>query len=392
MNNQNLMMSRNNNGLVDANAEKQRLEEEKRLQEMQFMNSFNNVSNSANGLMVRREDVENMHEMQEKTISQEITQEESEAPEREFGDVASVSDVINTDTIDKSKSVTKEALSKITQDTHNIAQQQINAQKKMTSAVKTQTETNTNTTSNTTTTSNTDNNANNANNNTNNSTQTSTNEHQIKIKTNISPDDLAKMYIEMFKKHFDLNLSASICYENMRKICEINTKEADKTLYFIENTYRLSTLLYLTGNLPIVVIATILAEKNRKNVLNYITKEVENAAKPYEEVRDLRMKRYMRKYEDMKVNDAITVTPGVTMMTPELTDAIKARFDNISTKMKKFNKALMNSLNKLDDAAKNDVVYIYSNCWYFLQGFENVPEMRAYIMSITDDTRKNLKI
>ena len=100
----------------------------------------------------------------------------------------------------------------------------------------------------------------------------------------------------------------------------------------------------------------------------------------------------MRKYEEMNVNDAITVTPGVTTLSPELSAAIQTQFDDISTKMKKYNVQLKKSLDKLDDEARNDVIYIYSNCWYFLQGFENVPEMRKYIMSITDDTRKNLKV
>lgn len=214
----------------------------------------------------------------------------------------------------------------------------------------------------------------------------------IKINRSVSLDDLTKMYINMFKEHFNIELSSSICFENMRKFCEINTKDPDKTLYFLENTYRVSTLLYLTGNLPILIATSIFAEKNRKNILKYVTTEVENGAKSYEEVRDLRIKRWSNKCTTMTMNDAMTVTPGVTTLSPELITLMKKQFDDICIKSKRFNKELTSLIDGLDDAAKNDVVYIYSNWWYFLQGFENVHEMRSYIMAITDDTRKNLKI
>ena len=215
----------------------------------------------------------------------------------------------------------------------------------------------------------------------------------IKIASSVSPDDMAKAYRDMFKMHFDTDLSSSMTFENMRKFFFVdNIKAPEKTLYYIENTYRLSTLLYLTGNLPILVIATVLSEKNRKNVLRYVSTEIENAAKPYDDLRKLRMSRYARKYENMQANDAMTVTLGVTSPTKELADAMISRFDDICLKMKKYNKDLMKSLAKLDEEALNDVVYIYSNCWYMLQGFENVPEMRSYVMAITDDTRANLNV
>lgn len=215
-----------------------------------------------------------------------------------------------------------------------------------------------------------------------------------KIKTALKPDDIAKAYVEMFKKHFDLELSPVLAYESMRRFTDVdNIKSPEKTLYYIENTYRLSTLIYLAGNFPIMVIAMILSEKNRKNVLRYITAETELAAKPYDSVRETRLSRYAKKFADMSVNDAITITLGATVPTQELAAALKARFDDICARMKaKYDKDLTKAARKLDDDARNDVVFIFSNVWHLLQAFENVPETRNYIMMITDDTRKNLEI
>ena len=213
-----------------------------------------------------------------------------------------------------------------------------------------------------------------------------------RIRQGLNPDELCKAYIEMFKKSFGMDLSASICYENMRRMCEADVKNPENTLYFMENTYWLSTLLYLASNLPIVFVTSVLAEKNRKNILKYVTIEVENGSKPYQELRDLRIRRWGRKFENMAVNDAMTVTPGVTGWSQELVAVMLAAFQDTCTKLKRFNKELTGIVAKFDDSALNDVTYIYSNWWYFLQGFENVPEMRTYVMAITDDTRRNLKI
>lgn len=207
-----------------------------------------------------------------------------------------------------------------------------------------------------------------------------------------TPDALCQTYITAFKDSLGLDLSASICFENMRKLCECDVKNPDKALYFIENTYRVSTVLYLAANLPIIVIASILAEKNRKNIVKYVATEVENGAKPYDELRALRLRRWARKYENMGLNDGPTVTPGATGLSDPLAAAAMASLKDISIKLRRFNKELTDIVSRFDDAARNDVVYIYSNWWYLLQGFENVPEMRSYIMAITDDTRRNLKV
>lgn len=212
------------------------------------------------------------------------------------------------------------------------------------------------------------------------------------IKSGAGPDEMAQAYIRMFKSSLGLDLSPAIVFENMRKICEPDVRDPLKTLYFLENTYRVSTLLYLASNLPILVVTSILAEKNRKNILKYVTIEVENGNKPYDQLRELRMKRWVRKFENMAVNDAMTVTPGVSVPTKELADAMAYEFGSVSSKLKKFDAEMTGIVAKFDDATRNDVVYIYSNWWYLLQGFENVPEMRSYVMAITDDTRRNLKI
>ena len=214
----------------------------------------------------------------------------------------------------------------------------------------------------------------------------------VRIRQNMNPDELCKAYMDMFKQSFGMDLSASICYENMRRMCEADLKAPENTLYFMENTYRVSTLLYLASNLPIVFVTSVLAEKNRKNILKYVTIEVENGSKPYQELRDLRIRRWGRKFENMAVNDAMTVTPGVTGLSEALVTEMISAFQDTCTKLRKFNKELTGIVAKFDDGALNDVTYIYSNWWYFLQGFENVPEMRTYVMAITDDTRKNLKI
>ena len=208
----------------------------------------------------------------------------------------------------------------------------------------------------------------------------------------MTPDALAQEYIGLFKETLGLDLSTAICFENMRRICEVDTRDPCGTLYFLENTYRLSTLLYLAGNLPIVFVTSVLAEKNRKNILKYVTIEVENGSKPYDELLELRRRRWVRKYEDMAVNDAMTVTPGATSVTPELAARMSGMLSDVSRKLKKFNNEMTSIAAKFDDAARNDIVYIYSNWWYLLQGFENVPEMRSYVMAVTDDTRRNLQI
>ena len=207
-----------------------------------------------------------------------------------------------------------------------------------------------------------------------------------------SPDQLCQDYVKLFKETLGLDLSTAICYENMRRICEIDTRDPCGTLYFLENTYRVSTLIYLAGNLPVLFVASILAEKNRKNILKYVTIEVENSSKPYQELLDLRRRRWSRKFEDMAVNDAMTVTPGATQLSPELASELRSMLAGTAAKLKRFNAEMASIAGKFDDGARNDVIYIYSNWWHLLQGFENVPEMRAYLMAITDDTRRNLKI
>lgn len=212
------------------------------------------------------------------------------------------------------------------------------------------------------------------------------------VRHKLSPDQLCQEYIKFFKDSLGLDLSTAICFENMRRMCEIDVKDPAGTLYFLENTYRVSTLTYLASNLPVLFVTSVLAEKNRKNILKYVTIEVENGSKPYADVLDLRRRRWMRKFENMAVNDAMTVTPGATMLTPELASRLKSMAADISGKLRKFNKEMTGIVAKFDDGARNDIVYIYSNWWYLLQGFENVPEMRSYIMAVTDDTRKNLKV
>ena len=224
----------------------------------------------------------------------------------------------------------------------------------------------------------------------------SVNETQKKIvlqmRTIMSIDDLVAMYIKMFEEHFDIKLSPSICFENMRKLCDIDVKMPEKCLYTLENTYRLSTIMYLTEHLPIIIVASILAEKNRKNILNYVTSEVEIASKKIDDLIALRTKRWYEKYKTMNINDAMTVTPGVTNISPDIMALMCKNFDHMCNNLKKFNKELSDIVSKFDNNTRNDVIFIYSNWWYLLQGFENEPNMRAYIMSITDDTRKNLKI
>lgn len=212
------------------------------------------------------------------------------------------------------------------------------------------------------------------------------------IRNTNTPDGLCQIYMKAFKDTLGLDLSSAIVFDNMRRICEADVKDPQKTLFFLENTYRVSTLLYLSANLPILVVTSILAEKNRKNILKYVTTEVENGAKPYDELLALRVRRWGRKYENMAVNDAMTVTPGATKLSPSIVTECQFRLLAVSQKLKKFNGDLTQMVSKFDDATRNDVTFIYSNWWYLLQGFENVPEMRTYVMAITDDTRKNLKI
>lgn len=208
----------------------------------------------------------------------------------------------------------------------------------------------------------------------------------------LSPDKLCQMYAGVFRDTLGLDVSTAICFENMRRMCEIDTRDPTGTLFFLENTYRVSTLIYLASNLPILFVTSVLAEKNRKNILKYVTIEVENGSKPYQELLDIRKRRWMRKFEDMSVNDAMTVTPGATMLTPELASRLSSELSSVSAKLRKFNQEMTGIVAKFDDGARNDIIYIYSNWWYLLQGFENVPEMRNYVMAVTDDTRRNLKI
>lgn len=400
MNNQNLMVSRDAKGLVDPTAEFQRIEDERRLAEQQFLNSFDQISNSSQGFMVRRDEV--MANQDEKMFITETQVEEYEAPEKDFGMTASVNPVMQTQPVMQTRqpvvqsasqpvqstimqsndqtakpmsptaAKTKEALMRTVQQQQSNAKQQVaaeKAQKKATNAANTTEQKPSGP-----------------------AVATAETYQPVKIATQFSPDDLTKLYITMFEKHFGIKLSSSICYENMRRFCEINTKEPDKMLYFIENTYRFSTLLYFADALPIIFIATTVSETNRKNMLNYIVKEVENGALSYDDLKALRMNRYMRKHENMNVNDTITVTLGASSLSNELIANIKQRFNSICSKMKRFNKSVAKSIDKMDDTAINDIIYIYSNCWYFLQAFENVLEVRKYIMSITDDTRKNMKV
>lgn len=215
---------------------------------------------------------------------------------------------------------------------------------------------------------------------------------RIDVKTQGTLDDLTKSYLDLFERHFGIKLNASIVFENMRRMCEAPSKDVSKSLYLIENTYRLSTIIYLASNLPILFVSTILSEVNRRNTLKYVTSEVELSAKKYEELRRIRMDRYSEKFRNMGVDDAMTVTPGVTSITKELSASIAEEFRSICSNLKRFNKEMTDLVAGFDANTMSDVIYIYSNWWYFLQGFENVKEIRDYIMLITDDTRKNLKL
>lgn len=394
MNNKNLMVARGSDMIVDLNTD---MNKDKQDDEM-FVNSVNAVNN---GLMMRRDDVlgdnKNIGNI---VLAGDDKKDDIEAPEKQLffdedisnvgnnkddknGKLNAVNNIINNsvDNVktgvgvnnnhDEAVAKTKENIAKIANKAATAAKQEITTEQQQKAQNK---------------------NSDNKNNTDNKNPEPAKIQIIDKIKTTISPETLAKAYVDLFKEHLGLELSVMLCYENMRKLCEPNIKDPLNTVYFIENTYRLSTLLYLTGNFPIVVMATILAEKNRKNVLKYVTTEVENGAKSFDVIRDLRFSRYKRKYENMNANDSITITPGVTMFTSELINMIKTRFNDICIKAKKFDKSFAKSIKALDDSALHDVTFIYSNCWYFLQGFENVQEMRSYVMSITDDTRKNLKI
>jgi len=214
----------------------------------------------------------------------------------------------------------------------------------------------------------------------------------LKMSSKVQLDVIAKSYADTFKQHFGVDLSSSMCFENVRKLCEINVKDPAKSLYLLENTYRVTTLMYLATNLPVIFVATVLAEKNRVNILKYVTQEVEQSNKKFDELKAFRTDRWAKKYAQMEVNDAMTVTMSVTSLMPELVETMYKRFEETCIKLKRFNKELSDLVAKFDDNVKTDVVYIYSNFWYFLQGFENNAEMRNYVMAITDDTRKNLKM
>ena len=214
-----------------------------------------------------------------------------------------------------------------------------------------------------------------------------------KIRSIHSLDDIVNVYIEVFKKHFGIELSSNICYDNMRKMCDVNIKDPKKCLYFLENTYRLTTMIYLVQNLPLIFVSSVLAPGNRKNILRYVTQEVELCAKKFDDIRDLKMERMSKKFaENTDINDSITITPGVTALTPEMRDLLLREFETTCNNMKRFNKDLTDIISKFDDDTLHDVVYIYSNWWYLLQCFENNMDARRYIKLITDDTRKNLKL
>lgn len=374
MNNQRLMMSKEvvaNGGLIDRNT----VLNQQMLQKQQEENDIQNSVAISSKMMMRRDAVPENVQQARNNMQQTIDEKENiSVPEKEIG-----TGVQNVNNIGDTKS--KENVADIIKQKQNAVQAQVNGvagkqaepikqtvgnQKSVTKPAEKQVQKTT--------------------------PQATVQMQVINIKSIVSLDDLVKRYIDVFKEHFGLDLSSSICFENMRKLCEVNTKDPDKTLYFLENTYRLSTLLYLTSNLPILIVTSIIAEKNRKNILKYVTIEVENGAKEYDDVKALRVKRWSNKYANMKVNDAMTITPGVTTITSELAVLMQKQFDDICLKLKRFNKEMTNLVNGFDDATKNDIIFIYSNWWYLLQGFENVVEMRDYIMAITDDTRRNLKL
>ena len=374
MNNQRLMMSKEavaNGGLIDRNA----VVNQQMLQKQQEENDIQNSVAISSKMMMRRDAVPENVQQARNNMQQTIDKKENiSIPEKEIG-----TGVQNVNNIDNEKS--KENVADIIKQKQNAVQAQVNGvtgkqtepikqtvgnQKSVTKPAEKQVQKTT--------------------------SQATVQIQAVNIKSIVSLDDLVKRYIDVFKEHFGLDLSSSICFENMRKLCEVNTKDPDKTLYFLENTYRLSTLLYLTSNLPILIVTSIIAEKNRKNILKYVTIEVENGAKEYDDVKALRVKRWSNKYTNMKVNDAMTITPGVTTITSELAVLMQKQFDDICLKLKRFNKEMTNLVNGFNDATKNDIIFIYSNWWYLLQGFENVVEMRDYIMAITDDTRRNLKL
>lgn len=360
-----------NGGLIDRNA----VVNQQMLQKQQEENDIQNSVAISSKMMMRRDAVPENVQQARNNMQQTIDKKENiSIPEKEIG-----TGVQNVNSIGNTKS--KENVADIIKQKQNAVQAQVNGvtgkqaepikqtvgnQKSVTKPAEKQVQKTT--------------------------SQATVQIQAVNIKSIVSLDDLVKRYIDVFKEHFGLDLSSSICFENMRKLCEVNTKDPDKTLYFLENTYRLSTLLYLTSNLPILIVTSIIAEKNRKNILKYVTIEVENGAKEYDDVKALRVKRWSNKYANMKVNDAMTITPGVTTITSELAVLMQKQFDDICLKLKRFNKEMTNLVNGFDDATKNDIIFIYSNWWYLLQGFENVVEMRDYIMAITDDTRRNLKL
>ena len=213
------------------------------------------------------------------------------------------------------------------------------------------------------------------------------------IGAKLNYDELTDIYIKMIKDFIGVDVNYNICRENMRKLCEINTKNPGENLYFIENTYRISTLMYLANNLPIVIGILFAAETNRKYVYNAISKEIEFCAKNFQEVKEEKLRRWSAKFSaNMYSYDSMTITLGVTSMNPDLKQILYKNFADICVKSKKICKDLTNIISKYSDADMNDVVYICSNFWYFLQCFEHIDEFRNFVMELIDTGCKKLKI
>jgi len=376
MNNQNMMINKDQNGLIDHNAAFMQQFDSPTADDIDAEYAGSNIYQSGmNGMMSREAFEISQQENQEKELQLKEAPVEEEAAERQF---QTKEDVYTEKQIQEEQKKQEKKNASDVKNIINKAQAEVKAKMMGASGnANTQTDKKTNTGTVKPDQKN---------------KETSVAKKSIVVKTNATLDELTTMYMKLFKTHFGIDLNASMCFENTRKLCEFNAKDIDKTLYFIENTYRVSTLLYLASNLPIMIATSILAEKNRTNILKYVTTEVENAAKSYEDVKKLRIERYSKKFSEMKLNDAMTVTPGVTTINKELIDLMAVQFNEMCGKLKQFDNELSVTIGKFDESTLNDVIYTYSNWWYLLQGFENVKEMRTYVMAITDDTRRNLKL
>ena len=197
----------------------------------------------------------------------------------------------------------------------------------------------------------------------------------VKFKNPESIQAYADEYVASFKRAFDIDLIPSIVYENMNKLMHPDIQ--GQNAYFMCNTYRLSTFMYIMDLLVPWVYSTMLlntvSSSNLKLYKDIVAREIDIHAKSNSDaLLALYKKRYIDRINNCDIRtDSVMITLGVTDLPEIYTNNINNSIRTIAENYSKNNDMkFRTAIPKLNGEDIDNLKYVHSNFWYMLQLFE----------------------